>query len=543
MAALLKQDFTRERALALAEMSSDYADSLTEEQPLAAMGRYLDAAWLTRESSLLVMEEGGENPEKALNDYASARITRLLRDQEGTRKTSASIPGSMRTWELSLATGEGMVDPRRFDVVVPSSWTKTDGIKWKSITQDGAGVAMVGFVGFTPERKEADPQFPEAGRGYPLNARLEFDGNQANLILQDLMDDSDARIGGRTVPLEANFSSAVSFSYYSKTTQMSRIEALLRPGEFQDQVGLYSFRPHDPERIPLVLVHGLLSSAEAWLPFVNLLLADSVVRERYQLVLFNYPTGVPIARSMTQLREALEDYQKRNDPRRSNPNMRRMVILGHSMGGIISNAQIRKSGDHLYDSAFTKDIAELNLDPNQERILKRMAFFEANPDIDRAILLAAPLRGSAFASNRIGQLGARLIRLPFDFVDSVFGQIESIDALTDIAQQASQRPVNSVTSLRPDSPVLGGLLKCPVRPGVKIHSIMGQRDPSVPIEEGSDGLVPYSSAHLDEAVSEVVVMKADHRGMVEKDETLQEVWRILYEHVGRRRMEGSGSVE
>ncbi|MGB1129910.1 MAG: esterase/lipase family protein [Haloferula sp.] len=529
LAGRFKAKPTPERRLALAEMSSDSADVLTKDQPLDALGRYLDAAWLTRDNAYKASEQGIESPERTMYAYVSARIARLLRDQPKTAGRTRRVSGSFRTWQLDLDTSPGRVDPRDYDIVVPANWLKTDGIKWKSITQEGVGAAMVGHREATEERTQADPMIPPPGRGFPLNARVEFDNKRARLVVQDLMD-KDKTSGG--IPLAANFSAAVYFNYYADVQPMSRLQALLRPGEHQDSMGMYSLRPYDPDRIPLVLVHGLLSNAEAWFPFINLVLADPVVRQKYQIVLFNYPTGVPIARSASELRQALTDYQKRYDPGRSNPKMRDMVILGHSMGGIISNVQIRTSGDRVYDAFFTKNLDQLDLTEEQKQQIKQYGYFEANPDIDRAILLAAPLRGSAFASNRIGQLGASLIRLPFNIVDAVFGKIEVIDALTDVAQQASQRPTNSVTSLRPDNPMLGAFLSCPVRPGVEIHSIVAQKDPDAPIKEGTDGFVPYTSSHLDEAVSEVVVKGADHRGMVERDETLQEVWRILRLHAG-----------
>lgn len=48
-------------------------------------------------------------------------------------------------------------------------------------------------------------------------------------------------------------------------------------------------------------------------------------------------------------------------------------------------------------------------------------------------------------------------------------------------------------------------------------------------------MVPYTSAHLDEAVSEDIIMDANHRSMVGKDETIEEGWSILYLHAGVKR--------
>ena len=527
-----KQHPTKERRLALAEMSSDQADYLTADNPKAALGRYLDAAWLTKDGALAALAKDRQSPEKTIYDYSASRVTRLVGKLGLDGTGSMKVSGSVRSWRLSLAKGKGMVNPRDYDLVVPANWLKVKGLKWKRISQEGLGSAMVGYHKDTPERRSADPMIPPGGRGFPLNASFRFDGDSANLVLQDLMVDSDVRIGGQVVPLAGNFSAAISFCYYERNRGMNKLAALLRPGDYQEMLGMYTLSSYDPDKIPLVLVHGLMSTAEAWLPFVNLLLADQAVREKYQIVLFNYPTGIPIAASAADLRDALANYQKVNDPRRSNPKMRKMVILGHSMGGIISNMQIRNSGDRLYSSIFAENLEELELNKEERAEIRRLAFFEANRDIDRAVLLAAPLRGSDFASNRIGQFGAWLIKLPFNVVDSVLGDIELVDSMTDIAQEHINQPINSVTSLRTDNPSLQNILDSPVRNGVTVHSIMGQKNPDLPKEEGTDGFVTYRSAHLDRAVSEVIVPNSNHRGMVERDETVQEVWRILRLHAG-----------
>ena len=135
------------------------------------------------------------------------------------------------------------------------------------------------------------------------------------------------------------------------------------------------------------------------------------------------------------------------------------------------------------------------------------------------------------ASNVIGQIGAWLIRLPFDLVDSVFGRLELVDQLTDVGQEMSKRPRNSVTSLRTDNPLLPTVLTLPVAQKIKIHSIIAQTDRDAPIPEGTDGVVRYWSSHLDEAISEKIIYEENHRSMVEADESLIEVWRILYLHL------------
>jgi hypothetical protein len=115
-------------------------------------------------------------------------------------------------------------------------------------------------------------------------------------------------------------------------------------------------------------------------------------------------------------------------------------------------------------------------------------------------------------------------------VEAIEREINLGDDVTDEAREAMRLPANSVNSLRPDNLTLSGVLKRPVRKGVVIHSIIAQTDPAVPAEEGTDGVVPYTSAHLDSAVSEKIILEADHRSVLHKEECVQEVWRILDLH-------------
>src|SRR5262249_2715055 len=97
----------------------------------------------------------------------------------------------------------------------------------------------------------------------------------------------------------------------------------------------------------------------------------------------------------------------------------------------------------------------------------------------------------------------------------------------------------SIDSLAPDDPVLPVMLRVPRGPWVKYHNIVGVL-PTVSwydklVGEGSgDGIVPFSSAHLDDVESEVVV-DADHSGAHRHPRAVLEVRRILLEHLAELR--------
>jgi hypothetical protein len=530
---------TAARRQALGEMLSDTGDELLADNRAQALGYYLDGARLCEKGALQAVSSNPNSPDRTIYNYCAGRVARILREGAPQGNSTLTAPGALHTFQLGIAQGKGHIHPASLDLLVPSSWMDITYLKVPRIAQTGFGLAMVGHQDGTPERIAAAPLMTGAGFSLALNATLRFSGGRATLVLTDSMMRSKDTISGHSVPLAADYTVPIGFTYGQRRIGLTKILGTLRPAKFEDTIGLLAIEPYRKDKIPLILVHGILSSAESWMPFANLLRADPVLRERYQLIFFNYPTGNTLSRNSGELREALSQFQKTYDPHRNNPAMRKMVILGHSMGGILSNMQIRTSQGEVEAQLFDKPLTDIDIDKAERHSIKSKLRFDANPDITRAIFIATPHRGSAFAANPIGQFGAWLIRLPFDLVDTLVGDITVIDAMTDVAQEASQRPRNSVTSLRPDNPILPIILSLPTNDGFPIHSIIAQRNPEIPKLEGTDGVVPYTSAHLDNAQSEVVVLNTSHRVVPETEESINEVLRILYKHLGMTRKDPS----
>lgn len=71
----------------------------------------------------------------------------------------------------------------------------------------------------------------------------------------------------------------------------------------------------------------------------------------------------------------------------------------------------------------------------------------------------------------------------------------------------------------------------PFAPWVTVHSIIGDRGRGGPLAKSSDGVVPYTSSHLDAAVSELVVPTG--HGAYEHPRAVTEILRILNQDQGR----------
>jgi hypothetical protein len=57
----------------------------------------------------------------------------------------------------------------------------------------------------------------------------------------------------------------------------------------------------------------------------------------------------------------------------------------------------------------------------------------------------------------------------------------------------------------PDSPFIKTYASIPIAPNVTAHSIIAVDNPEDPKEEWDDGVVAYSSAHIDGVASEFIV--------------------------------------
>ena len=104
--------------------------------------------------------------------------------------------------------------------------------------------------------------------------------------------------------------------------------------------------PYDSDRIPVIFVHGLLSIPQMWVPTVTGVESDPALRGHYQFWVFAYPTGDPIALSALRLRESLAQVYQLY------PKTKDVVLISHSMGGLISQMQAVTTRHVLWDRVF-----------------------------------------------------------------------------------------------------------------------------------------------------------------------------------------------
>jgi Alpha/beta hydrolase family len=338
------------------------------------------------------------------------------------------------------------------------------------------------------------------------------------------------KINGVDVPVEFETTAALALTLEGSPIWDFEI-AGFRSGDFTigDQKrteGLFMLQPHRTGRMPVVLVHGTASSPARWAELVNELENDPRFWANYEIWLFMYNTGNPIAYSAMLLRDALTKAVGDLDPKGTDPGLKQMVVIGHSQGGLLTKMTVIDTGMHLWP--FSVPPSELNVSAETRELLSRALIFKPLPFVKSVVFIATPHRGSYQALGWLGRLGSWFVNLPGRFVKL---NLELLTLQTKGLYMGTIGSIpTSIDNMNPNNLFIRNLAAIPIAPGVVAHSIIAV-DSDEPLKEAGDGVVKYMSAHIDGVASEKIV----HSGhsVQGNPEAIQEVKRILIEHAQR----------
>jgi pimeloyl-ACP methyl ester carboxylesterase len=404
----------------------------------------------------------------------------------------------------------------------------------------GLGVPLIAVRRSGVQQPEIE-QYYAKGFSFPVTAFLRLDSSavtsrdphaprriQAVLELYDPLEVQAIQFGDRSVPLESDISTPL--AYFLDNPAMRNLDTfgLLRPGQARSVSGLYMVQPYQPGKIPVLLVHGLWSSPMTWMEALNDLRSDPVLRENFQFWFYLYPSGQPFWQSAADLREDLAEVQRTFGPRDQGHSLDRMVVIGHSMGGLIARLISYDSGEEYWSAVSRTPLAMVNASDETKAELRRLYYFESNPLVRRVVTIGSPHRGSDYANSLTQFLARRLIELPKAALDTTTQLLTlNPNAFRDGFPLGG---TTSIDSLSPQSPILQAMHATPRPEGVVYHSVIGATKEGVPLEENTDGVVAVSSAHMEDVASEIVVA-ADHSALHRHPRTILELRRILREHL------------
>jgi triacylglycerol esterase/lipase EstA (alpha/beta hydrolase family) len=467
-----------------------------------------------------------ETPARDTYNTAAAELTILLRSADGGRLWNRPITlnNDRESYRLRLQPASpGIWAPDYF-----TSFELSDSIKETLIRkenfQQGVGGALVGVRTVTPGQNFV----PLRGLTAPVTATLDFKGKDATLALRRPAKQPTASVEGKVRPLAADFSAPI--SYYRPPANLALFGLMggFWSSTYKYKTGLYFMQPYDPDRIPIVFVHGLFSSPFTWAITINGLQADPEIRKHYQFWVFGYETGNPILYSALQLREALASVD------RVYPNHRPYVVVGHSMGGMLTHAQVTTVTEGMWEKHMGELASSVFRQNSNNSVIVRSLVYKANPRIERVVFICTPHRGSDMASGGLGRFAISMITLPVKLATVMTDALTSAD-LVQLTGSAKRLP-NSVWGLKPSNPSFPVVNAPPIT--VPYHSIIGDRGRDH-CPNCSDGVVAYWSSHLDGAQSELIV--PGPHGSCELPQTIAELDRILRLHLraGSRRTAGT----
>jgi pimeloyl-ACP methyl ester carboxylesterase len=419
----------------------------------------------------------------------------------------------------------------------------------------GLGVPLIAVRRAHSDMEPAEKYYPP-GLSFAVTAFLQVttplggirqEGQPKHCVLElyDPLPSKDIDLVGRRVPLETDLTTPLAFFLANKQFQEQKnisTAAFFEVDSAKALQGMFMVEPFDPKKIPVLMVHGLWSSPVTWMDMFNDLRSFPEIREQYQFWFYLYPTGQPFWIAARQLREDLANVRQTVDPQHKSIALDQMVLVGHSMGGLVSKLQTVDSGDEYWKLLTDQPFSELKADDETRERLAGTVFFHPNPSIRSVVTIGTPHRGSDFANDYTRWLGRKFIKLPAIMVNATQGLTRSNPGFfknTDLLTIST-----SIDSLAPTSPVLPLVLNSPTAPWTKYHNVVGVAENEGIVSSfgvGGDGIVTYESAHLDNVASEVSVA-ADHLNIHRHPRTILHVRQVLLDHRDQMLAEMGGDM-
>jgi pimeloyl-ACP methyl ester carboxylesterase len=491
----------------------DRAQGLERKQPLVALEAYMNAA---RDSLHELDRNPADTEARRCYNFAVAGVFSVIREAKLDPWTQPLRVGANS--ELTLTGRKDPAKPEQNPALyelIPTDELRYHGAYVKNdVKKDGIGAPLVAVRHLTPE--QAATLFTAPAIYYGVTGVAEFEESRCTLSLKDPLAAETVSVEGHSYPLAANFTASLALGLAHEKPQKLGFVRLLRPQEYAATFRVARTEPYNPNKSVVLVIHGLMDTPATWVPLINDLRSDEEIRRNYQFWFYSYPSGYPYPYSALILRQELDAIEKKF------PLRKKMVVIGHSMGGCISRTLITDTGNKLWLEAFGKPPEQTEMPAESKELLKQAIILKHRREIGRVIFMSAPLRGSDLARNWVGRIGSMLVKTPSKLIS--VGQVIRAGLKPDPAALQLKRFPNSVDTLAPNNRFVVAINKIPITPGIPYYSIVGDRGRG-DTPNSSDGVVPYWSSHLDGARSEFIA-PCNH-GSPLNPQAIAEVHRIL----------------
>lgn len=531
-----KSDERRDLLFALAELSYRHGDSLvkggsTAKQALA-QDYFLQTALY---AYYFLLGEGREELPSAYD--IRFREACDLYNRSLWRAFPANADGS-----LQIGGGDRQLPVGKLSLTinaVPMKWAMADiaglfpsdayqirGFSVRNRTP-GLGLPLSGMTRKSPES-------PNGGM-LPITAFLRLPGGiktfhggatAAALELYSAYDSTAVEVNGQNVPIETDSTTPLALRLNDSELWNAGITRFLTGDRVNKRILL--IQPYQAGRIPVIFVHGTASSPAWWAEMLNTLRADPDIRKHFQFWFYQYNSSNMIVISAAEMREVIADMVKKLDPQQQDPALQQMVIIGHSQGGLLTKMTAIEPKDSLWWAVSDTPLEDLKLEPEVADLARRSLLFSPLPFVKRVVFISTPHRGSYLTKDWVRTIISKTITLPLNLTQKGSDFFSNALGMLKLPAKMRGKIPSSIDGMSSDNPVLKALVTIPLRPGVVGHSIISVK-PGMDLESGNDGVVEYSSAHIEGVESELVV-RSGH-SCQEHPFTIEEIRRILREHV------------
>ncbi len=417
-------------------------------------------------------------------------------------------------------------DEARFDRFVPSLDYAVDGLRARTRTT-GLGATLLGGSSQGVEQHEFAEYMP-LGIKVPATAFLRVMGSfldhsgdepvKARLELYYPAYVQDLLVNGQPVQLETDITAPLAATLEDSGFYDFEFSEFFSSDNTEFENRLFMLEPYQRHKRPVVFVHGTASSPARWAEMFNELQSDRELGTEFQYWFFMYSTGNPILYSAASLRNALQGALIELDPEGTDENLQKMIVVGHSQGGLLTRLLVTDSGDAFWRQYADTPIDDLDVSNEEREKLREVLFHTPQSFVERVIFIATPHQGSFMAGGPLGKLASMLISLP----------AETFQLPAHVADAMSSEPFEdlptAVENMDPDHPFVQTLSALPITvPAHSIVAIDGDEDPP----EGDDGVVEYTSAHLESSSSELIVRS--FHSVQDHPRAVEEVRRILHD--------------
>ena len=513
------------------ELSFEKADLTDDTDIYAGVEYYAYAACFAWR---ILDREGFDNPKtQRASDIYQACLARVLED--GTRDKGFQMNGQ---WSVHEKIPSFPVYSHGFpnrihlfrNLTVPKTDTNYNLTNY--YVRKGAGLPVI----FHPDANanSSDPLDIYHNLGHPMSATIimlpndDLEKGFCRIEVVNSRAYSTIKVSGKEIPLAGDFSAAYQEMLERDLSSKLWIMGFLdgdRESKFQ---GLYMAEPYNPDKIPVVFVHGLLSTPATWMETMNELDQIPGIKERYQFWFYMYPTSGSILLNGTDLRENLQRTIHHLDPKNNNPTLKRMVLIGHSMGGLLAKLQVVYSDDKLYSGLCRVPFNELQGKPTVLELARKTLFFEPNPNISHVVYIGTPHNGSPLSFTPTGRLGSLIAHTP-SWQKNFRSELNEQNPSAFLPAFKIQSQPNSIDMLGFENPFLKVFQGLRPSEHIQVHSIAGDLNQLFESRKG-DSVVPLTSA-LATKSDTVTIVQERHMELHHHPKTISEITRILQQNI------------